>query len=314
MTNCAKNCAFIFPGQGAQYVGMGKDFFDAFPIARETFQEADDLLNENLSKIIFEGPEELLTLTKYSQLAIFVTSMAILRVIEQQLPDLKPTVCSGLSLGEYTALCASGRLSFKETLFLVRERARLMNDACEKVPGTMAAVLGLDAVSIEAAVQCLKNVWVANFNAPGQTVISGTKEGVEAAGVVLKEKGAKRVIPLSVSGAFHSGLMISAQEGLAPFVMAAPIVESPIDFVMNVPGNYVKTTEAIRKSLISQVTQSVRWEQGIEAMKAAGIDYFVEIGCGKTLSGLNRKMGITAMAAVDKVADLEGVGHAIAER
>jgi [acyl-carrier-protein] S-malonyltransferase len=302
--------AFIFPGQGAQYVGMGKDFFDSFRIAKETFQEADELLGFHLSKIIFEGPEELLTQTKNSQLAIFVTSIAILRTIQQQLPDLKPAICAGLSLGEYTALCASGRLSFAETLRLVQERGRLMNEACLKVPGTMAAVLGLDALGTESALKGLRGVWLANYNAPGQTVISGTKEGVEQAGLVLKEKGAKRVIPLTVHGAFHSGLMLTAQEGLAPFVESAQILASSIEFVMNVPGGFVKSAEEIKRNLVCQVTQSVRWEQGIEAMKAAGVEFFLEIGCGKTLTGLNKKMGILSMSSVDKVTDLELV-HAI---
>lgn len=303
--------AFIFPGQGAQYVGMGKDFFDSFLIARETFQEADDFLGMHLSKIIFEGPEDLLTQTKNSQVAIFVTSMAILRTIQQQLPDLKSSVCAGLSLGEYTALCASGRLNFAATLRLVRERARLMSEACEKVPGTMAVVLGLNAKETEAAVQGIAGVWVANYNAPGQTVISGTKEGVEKASLILKGKGAKRVLPLAVHGAFHSDLMQTAQKGLAPFIEQVMIEKSEIDFVMNVPGDFVKTHEAIRRHLIAQITQSVRWEQGIEAMKAADVEFFLEIGCGKTLSGLNRKMGITSMSAIDKVTDLE-LAHAIA--
>lgn len=305
-----KKIAFIFPGQGAQYVGMGKDFYDTFAIARETFQEADDLLGEKLSKIIFEGPEDILTQTRYSQVAIFVTSMAIFRTLRQQLPDWKPSVCAGLSLGEYTALCASGRLSFAETLRLVKERARLMNEACEKVPGTMAAVLGLDAAGTEAAVKGLRGVWVANYNAPGQTVISGTKEGVERAAAVLKEKGARKVLPLTVHGAFHSGLMQSAQEGLEIAIQRAAIVESDVAFVMNVPGGFVKTVAEIRRNLINQVTQSVRWEQGIEAMKASGVNFYLEVGCGKTLTGLNKKMGISAMAAVDKVADLDEVSYA----
>lgn len=302
--------AFIFPGQGAQYVGMGKDFFDSFSIARETFQEADDLLKEKLSHLIFEGPEEILTQTKNSQIAIFVTSIAILRVVQKELTDLKPSICAGLSLGEYTALCASQRLDFKKSLFLVRERARLMNEACEKAPGTMAAVLGLDAAGIEKAVHGLPGVWVANFNAPGQTVISGTKEGVEKADLILKERGAKRVIPLTVHGAFHSGLMKSAQEGLAPFIQETRLEKSSVDLVMNVPGHFVQSDEEIRRYLIAQVTQSVRWEQSIDAMKEAGVELFLEIGCGKTLTGLNRKIGVPKMSAVEKVTDLE-LAHAL---
>lgn len=178
--------AFIFPGQGAQYVSMGRDFFDSFAIARETFEEADDLLKESLSSVIFNGPEETLTQTKNSQVAIFVVSMALLRVFQKELSDIKPSVCAGLSLGEYTALCASKRLSFEKTLFLVRERARLMNEACEKVPGTMAAVVGMDAEGIESTLRNFPGVWVANFNAPGQTVISGTKEGIEKAALLLR--------------------------------------------------------------------------------------------------------------------------------
>lgn len=303
-----KKIAFLFPGQGAQYSGMGKDFFESFAQARETFQEADEILNENLSKIIFEGPEELLTQTRNAQVAIYVTSVAIFRTIQEQIPELVPAVCSGLSLGEYTSLFASGRLNFAETLKLVQERARLMNEACEKVPGTMAAVLGLDALGVEAAMKGLAGAWVANYNAPGQTVISGTKEGVTAAAVVLKEKGAKRVIPLTVHGAFHSALMQSAQEGLSPWVERAPIQESQIAFVMNVPGNFVCETHEIRRNLISQITQSVRWEQGVSAMKAAGVEFYLEIGCGKTLAGLNKKIGVLEPTfSVDKVADLDGL-------
>lgn len=296
--------AFLFPGQGSQYVGMAKDFYEAFQIARETFEEADEILNEKISKVIFEGPEETLIETKYSQLGIFVASTAILRTIQQQMPQIKPDVCSGLSLGEYTALCAAKKLGFKETLLLVEKRALLMNEACKKVPGTMAAVLGLSAVQTEEILKDKKDVWIANYNAPGQIVISGTKSGVERASVELKEKGAKRVVPLSVHGAFHSPLMQSAQDGLAPFIKASPIQDSNIEFVMNVPGNYAGSIDEIRDNLIFQVTSSIRWEQGILSMKC--IENYLEIGCGKTLSGLNRKIGVPgATLSVEKVADLD---------
>lgn len=292
---------------------MGKDFFHAFSIAKETFQEADDLLGENLTKVIFEGPMETLITTRYSQMAIFVTSMAIFRTLRKQFAHFVPAVCAGLSLGEYTALCASEKLSFCETLLLVKERARRMNEACEHVPGAMTAIVGLEAASIESLLKGLNGVWIANYNAPEQIVISGTKEGVERAAAVLKEKGAKRVLPLDVHGAFHSGLMQSAREGLAPVIERAPIIESPIAFVMNVPGDFVTTIAEMRRNLICQVTEPVRWEQGIEAMKAFGVDFYLEIGCGKTLTGLNRKMGVSALLAVEKVADLEGVyAHATA--
>jgi [acyl-carrier-protein] S-malonyltransferase len=291
--------AFIFPGQGAQYVGMGKDFYHSFLVAKETFQEADELLQVNLSRLIFEGPETELTQTKNSQLAIFVTSVAILRTVEQQLPSLKPAIVSGLSLGEYTALYASGRLSFEDTLLLVQKRSFFMNEACEKTSGTMAAVLGLDSKAIEETVKGI--VLVANYNAPGQIVISGTIEGIAKATVLLKEKGAKRVLPLNVHGAFHSPLMKYAEEQLKPYIDKAPILENGLPLVMNVPG---ALSSNIRANLIAQVTHPVRWEQGILAMKGLGVEQFIEIGCGKTLAGLNRKMEAPTVS-IDQVNDLE---------
>jgi [acyl-carrier-protein] S-malonyltransferase len=299
-----RNLALLFPGQGAQYIGMGKDFADSFLVARETFQEADDILKEHLSRIVFEGPETELVKTKNSQLGIFVTSAAILRC----LPELKPRMCAGLSLGEYTALWASGRLSFKDTLLLVQQRAIFMNEACEETKGTMAAVLGLNATAIDEALADSRDVWVANYNCPGQTVISGTKDGVEAAAVVLKQAGAKRVIPLSVHGAFHSGLMKRAQDNLTPFIARAPMVDSGIDFVMNASGAFAFSVDEIRKLLTDQVTHSVRWEQGILAAEKKKIDLYIEIGCGKTLAGLNKKIGVSAQTlSVEKVADIDEV-------
>ncbi len=303
--------AFLFPGQGAQYPGMGRDFYEAFRSAKDLFDEADDLLSFGLSKIIFEGPEALLTETKHSQLAIFVTSSALLKTLQECMPDLTPSVCAGLSLGEYTALFASGRLSFAETLQLVKVRANAMNDACESSQGTMAAVLGLTALQVEEVISSLypaHSVWVANFNCPGQTVISGTKEGVAVASVALKEKGAKRVLPLQVHGAFHSGLMQPAQDRLAPAVLEAAIQETDIAFAMNVPGGFVKGVEQIKDNLIRQVTHSVRWEQSVQAMMAEDVSQYIEIGCGKTLTGMNRKLGVKVPSmSLDKVADLDQI-------
>lgn len=304
-----KKRAFLFPGQGSQYVGMGKDFFESFPIAKETFQEADDVLSLGLSKIIFEGPESHLIQTKYCQAAIFVNSVAILRAVRQQIPNFTPFVCAGLSLGEYGALHASQKLSFRDTLILLQKRALFMNEACEKVPGTMAAVLGLNAEQVENAIQGIKGLWVANYNCPGQIVISGTKEGVENGSLILKESGAKRVLSLSVAGAFHSGLMQTAQDMLAPFIMASPLQDSSTQFVMNAVGDFVSSVADIRENLIAQVTSSVRWEQGIRAMNAKGVDLFIEIGCGTTLSGMNRKIGVSGeILSIEKVSDLDKVG------
>ena len=304
--------AFLFPGQGAQYVGMGRDFYEAFPIARATFEEADDLLSAKLSRLILEGPADELTLTKNSQLAIFVVSIAFLRVLQQQLPDWSPHVCAGLSLGEYTALVASNRMGFADCLRLVQSRALFMHEACASTQGTMRVVLGLEAAEVETAIASLpgqRSVWVANLNCPGQVVIAGTVAGIETAAETLKVRGAKRVLPLDVSGAFHSGLMAEAQRRLAPQIEETTLQESQIDLVMNVPGDYVNSLVDVRKNLIHQVTGTVRWEKGIRAMSAAGIDHFLEIGCGKTLTGMNKKIGIPVenSFSLEKVADLEHV-------
>lgn len=305
--------AFLFPGQGAQVVGMGKDFCEAFALARETFEEANSILNRHLSKVVFEGPIETLTETRNSQTGIYVTSLAILRVLQKQFPTLRPSVCAGLSLGEYTALTASERIPFETCLPLVQSRGEAMNEACEAIAGTMAAIFGLAADETEEMVKSLKlpnDLWVANFNCPGQTVISGTLKGVEAGMEAAKARGAKRVIPLRVHGAFHSGLMQRAQENLAPQLRAIMILESPIDIVMNVPGGYVRETRAIRDYLTQQVTQSVRWEQGIRAM--TDVDLFIEIGCGKTLSGLNKQIGVSAPTVnVNQLTDLETLSKII---
>ena len=281
--------ALIFPGQGAQFIGMGKDFVDAFPVAKKTFEEADDLLKVHLSKVVFEGPESELLLTKNSQLAIFTNSIAILRVFQEEFPEVTPAFCSGLSLGEYSALCAAGKLSFEKTLLLIQKRAQLMNDASVKNPGSMAAVLGLSGEDVDRAICEIKGLWVANYNCPGQVVISGTKEGIEKGAIALKEKGAKRVVPLSVSGAFHSPLMKEAEIALSSYIMNTKFTKSRTQLVMNVLGC---PTEELQRNLIAQVSGSVRWEQGIRYMDHEGVETYIEIGCGKTLSGMNRKIGV----------------------
>lgn len=303
--------AFIFPGQGSQVVGMGRDFALAYPKARQVFEEADDLLKRNLSATMWNGPEEKLTETRNSQAAIFVTSMALLAVAQDLFPNLKPAFTAGLSLGEYSALSASDKLSFEKTLALVDKRSQFMNDACEATKGTMAVIMGMEPIDVEKMVEELKlpsDLWVANFNCPGQIVISGTSKGIEAAMKVAKERGAKRVLPLAVHGAFHSGLMESARQRLEPEIMAAPFKESPISLFMNRSGSEVKEVNEIRRQLIEQVTSSVRWEQGIRAMDLAGVDFFLELG-SKTLGGMNKRIGVKgttfSLEKVDELSQLE---------
>lgn len=304
-----KKIAFLFPGQGAQYPGMGKDFFENSPVAKEVFEEADDLLKSSLSKMILEGPAETLTMTKNSQAGIFVVSVAMERVLHRLFPQLRPVYCAGLSLGEYSALHISGALSFAETLTLVDKRGEFMNDACEEMRGTMAVVLGLDADMVDELVKEVglpNDLWVANFNCPGQVVLSGTVRGVERGTEVAKARGAKRVLPLKVHGAFHSGLMRSAEERLAPYVESAPLVKGDSALVMNVPGALVSEESAIKLFLVQQVTHPVRWEQSIRWMAAQGVDLFVEIGCGTTLSGFNKRIGVAAPTVnIEKMKDLE---------
>ena len=300
-----KKIAFIFPGQGAQYVGMGKDFYEAFSVVRETFDEADETLGFSLTDLVFKGPAEELTLTKNSQIAIYVMSVALWRVLKGQMPDVKPTAVAGLSLGEYTALTASGRLSFSEGIELVRARGLYMYEAGINHLGTMAVCLGMQPDEVATILEPIDGAWIANLNCPGQVVISGTIEGVAAASTLLKEKGAKRVLPLDVSGAFHSGLMSEARDRLEEKISTISLEESTIDLVMNVPGDYVSEDE-IRGNMTAQVVAPVLWEKGIRAMEERGIECFIEIGCGKTLSGMLRKIGVKGETfSIEKVEDLE---------
>jgi len=291
---------------------MGQDFVHNFSAARLTFEEADDLLQQSLSKIILKGPESELTQTKNSQLAIYVTSVALLRVV-QELYDLKPTVCAGLSLGEYTALTAGEWLPFRFALPIVKKRAELMNEACKATKGTMAAVLGLDAAAMEEVVKAVNrphDLWIANFNCPGQIVLSGTAQGIELGNLKAKEKGAKRVLPLQVSGAFHSGLMEMAEKKLTPFIEEMNLQEGTSQLVMNVPGDFVSDRQQIKHNLIQQVTRSVRWEQGIRAIDQQGVDFFIEFGPGKTLSGFNKRIGVKAPTlSIEKIEDLDQLKH-----
>ncbi len=302
-----KKLCFLFPGQGSQYIGMGKDFFNQYPIARQVFEEANDILSQNLTDIIFSSSEAELTQTKNSQPAIFVVSIAILRTL-QELFDFTPKACAGLSLGEYSALVAAGVLPFSKALELVQKRGNFMHQACEDIPGTMAVVLGLDDEAVETVVHELNlpnDLWAANFNCPGQVVISGTKKGVELGSEALLKKGAKRVLPLQVHGAFHSGLMQNAKEKLKPYIDECIFVQGQAKVAMNTPGDFVEATDQMKTHLVNQVTNPVRWHRSVRAIDTMGVDQFIEIGCGKTLAGMNKRLGLSASTlSVDKIEDI----------
>lgn len=309
--------AFIFPGQGDQYPKMGKDFFDNFSLAKEVFEAANDFLGKDMTKIIFEGSEEDLTKTINSQLCVFITSQAILAVLKKEFPHLTPFVCAGLSLGEYSALCSSGKITYKDALLLINKRAKYMSVSCEKHKGTMAAVIGLNSDAVEEIVLKLKKsypIWAANFNTPLQTVISGTIAGVDAASKALTEAGAKKIIPLQVFGAFHSGLMQEAQDELAKDIEEISLIDTPINIVMNATGNFASFHE-IKKNLIIQVTSSVRWCQSVQTMDKSLVDTYIEIGPGKTLSGMNKRIGPKGTTYnVEFISDLKKLSDALSSR
>lgn len=300
-----KNSVMIFPGQGSQYIGMGKDFYDQFPLAKEIFEEADDRLSFYLSKLIFSGDPKDLALTKNSQVAIYVTSIAILRVIESEFGEINPLICSGLSLGEYTALTAAGKMIFADCLELVHLRGLYMHQASIDQPGTMAAVLGLSEGEVAKALEGLP-LWVANINCQGQIVISGRKEAFDIGIDKLKESGAKRVIPLDVSGAFHTELMNSAKEKLEPRIRSTPFHSTDIEVTMNVPGDFVSDIEKIKENLILQVVKPVRWEDSVYQMEKRSPSCYLEIGPGTTLAGMNRKNKVVGPTiSIGKVEDLQ---------
>ena len=291
--------ALIFPGQGAQKPGMGKEFYEGFLAAKEVFQEADEILSFSLSRLIFTGTMEELTRTEISQPAIFVVSMAILKVMEQQFPEFLPQMCGGLSLGEYAAVCAAKNLDFVHTLQAVAKRGQWMQEACEEHAGAMLVVMGLSE-------EKLSDLWVANVNCPGQIVVACLKENVDSITNELLSRGAKRVIPLPVSGAFHSPLMEGAQVKMAKLLETMPIQESPVRLVMNVVGGFVTKAEAIRENLILQVAKPTRWMACVEAMQKEATHFF-EVGPTQLLS-MQKKIGVTVPSiGIENVEDLEKV-------
>ncbi len=281
--------AFVFPGQGSQYVGMGRDLYEAYPEARAIFDQADEILGFSLSELCFEGPAEELNDTVNTQPAIFTMSVACLRALNPLL-SLDPLFVAGHSLGEYTALVAAGALDFADGLKLVRERGRLMKEAGEKNPGGMAAIIGLDAGTLEGICQEASGVQIANYNSPGQIVISGHREALERAMGLARERGAKRVIPLAVSIAAHSPLMRPAAEEFRRAVESTPFRRARIPLVANVTARPISEPEEIREELVRQLTSPVRWVESVERMIEGGVDTFVEIGPKSVLTGLIRRI------------------------
>jgi len=279
--------AYIFPGQGSQFPGMGKDLFENYSFARELFSEADELLGFSLSDIMFNGTEEELKQTKVTQPAIYLHSILIAKLGT----NFKPEMVAGHSLGEFSALVASGGLSWQDGLSLVSKRALAMQKACEIAPSTMAAVLGLSDDQIEnVCTEFNGEVVAANFNCPGQVVISGSTKGVQLAGEKLKEAGAKRVLLLPVGGAFHSPFMEPARLELAAAIESTKIDRPICPIFQNVNAKASQNEAEIKANLIAQLTGPVRWTQSIEAMISAGATDFIECGPGKVLQGLVRKI------------------------
>ena len=279
--------AFVFPGQGSQFSGMGKDLYESSEVARALFEEADRILGFEISKIMFEGTDEQLKETKVTQPAVFIHSVAAALAMGD---EFDPQMVAGHSLGEFSALVASRALTFESALRLVYARAMAMQKACEEVPSTMAAVLALPDEKVEEICNGIEGVVAANYNCPGQVVISGTKEGVAAACVALKEAGARRALPLAVSGGFHSPCMASAREELAAAISATEFHTPRCPIYQNVDGKPHTSPEEIKTNLIAQLTSPVRWTQSVRAMLEDGAEEFVECGPGAVLTGLIAKI------------------------
>jgi len=296
--------AYIFPGQGSQYVGMGKDLYEQFPAAKLLFDEADSVLGFSLSKICFEGPEEELKQTKNTQPAIFLNSVVVWNLLKPN----DAAMVAGHSLGEYSALVAAEAITFADAIKLVRLRGELMQKAGEENPGTMAAIVGLDAKSVgevTSGASAEGIVQAANFNSPGQIVISGSVSGVRKAMELAKARGAKMVKELVVSGAFHSPLMQSAKDALKVALENVKINDAKIPVYANVTAKPVQKADEIRELLLQQVTSSVRWEESVIAMSTNGATKFVECGPGKVLQGLIKRTVATAeVAGFDKAGDI----------
>ncbi|MCI6886329.1 MAG: ACP S-malonyltransferase [Lachnospiraceae bacterium] len=301
--------AFIYPGQGAQVCGMGQDFYEQTEIGKQVFDLATELLGFSVPELCFTENDRL-DITEYTQAAMVTTSIAMTKVLESR--GVKPDVAAGLSLGEYCALYAAGVMSEADAISTVRQRGILMQSEVPVGLGAMAAILAMDAAEIEAVIADIEGVQIANYNCPGQIVISGRKEAVETACEKLKEAGAKRTVMLNVSGPFHSRMLTGAGEKLGEVLEHVEVHTPVIPYVANVTAAYVTDAAEVKPLLMKQVSSSVRWQQSVEAMLADGVDTFIEIGPGKTLAGFMKKIDRTAKVLnIGKLEDVDRVVEAL---
>lgn len=298
--------AFIFPGQGAQVCGMGQDFYEQTETGKQVFDTATEILGFSMPELCFEKNDRLDT-TEYTQPAMVTASLAMMKVLMER-TGIKPDAAAGLSLGEYPAMAAAGVMSVEDAIRTVRQRGILMQEAVPAGIGAMAAVLAMDAEEIERVIEPIEGVQIANYNCPGQIVISGKKEAVDEAAEKLKEAGAKRVIPLNVSGPFHSRMLTEAGEKLGKVLDTVEIHEPVIPYAANVTAEYVTKAEDVKPLLVKQVSSSVRWEQTMRMMLQDGVDTFIEIGPGKTLAGFMKKIDRNVRVInIEKLEDIEKV-------
>lgn len=303
--------AFLYPGQGVQVAGMGKDFYEKSPLAKEVFDKSCEILEQDMKHICFEE-NELLDRTDYTQAALVTTCMAMTKEIMAR--GLTPDMTAGLSLGEYCAITTAGGMELEDAIKMVWLRGNLMHNAVPEGKGGMAAVLGLSGEAVNEAIAYMEGVYVANYNCPGQIVISGETEQVKQAADKLKEAGAKRAVLLNVSGPFHSSLLTGAGEKLEAVLKELTIEKPQIPYVANVDASYITEQADIMPRLVSQVSHSVRWQQSVEKMVENGVDTFIEIGPGRTLAGFNKKIAkaigkelttynVATMEDIDKVVE-----------
>lgn len=299
--------AYLFPGQGAQAVGMGKAFYDRFEVSRSLYKQANALLDFDLTALCFEGPQEALTQTQKCQPALFVTSMAAFLVFREAFPSMEPVGVAGLSLGELTALTAAGALKFADALYVVKARAEAMASCAVHHPGAMLAIVGLPTEALESL--CAdSNASAANFNAPDQVVLSGTVESIERAQKLATERGAKRAIRLEVSGAFHSGLMQPAADELKRVLSKISIGPPVYPIISNVTAGFASDPEAIRQLLVKQIVSPVLWEPSMRALIKAGATHFIEFPPARILTGLLRRIDSAVKGiAIDEPKDFEKV-------